>query len=142
MKYCGKCGNQIVDESVVCPCCGDRIEDSCPNSVAAKGSLPAFILGLIGSIFGLFGGLCVFACLGIVGKGAISLPLMVGGSVIGLIGACKCLKDAKKGSIMQFIAAAMIFICGIAFTGADAMSIIGMIVLTIGGIVGFVTSKI
>lgn len=26
MKYCNKCGNQLMDEAVMCPKCGDVIE--------------------------------------------------------------------------------------------------------------------
>ena len=34
MKYCAKCGNELLDEAVVCPKCGCAVEEV-KNSVTA-----------------------------------------------------------------------------------------------------------
>lgn len=53
MKFCSKCGNQLVDEAVVCPNCGCAASD---GGAAAKDEnrlarfLLTFFLGWIGSL--------------------------------------------------------------------------------------------
>lgn len=36
MKYCGKCGNQLLDEAVLCPQCGCMVEMNRPNRTEKK----------------------------------------------------------------------------------------------------------
>lgn len=54
MKFCSKCGNQLVDEAVVCPNCGCAVVES--GATAAKDEnrlvrfLLTFFLGWIGSL--------------------------------------------------------------------------------------------
>lgn len=103
--------------------------------------LPAFIIGLIGSIFGMFGGLCVTMCDWRTGGNAPFL-LIFGGSVVGLIGACLCMSKAKTGSILELIGGVMIIICAYGITGADVMSVFAMVLLLIGGLIGIIDSFI
>ncbi len=103
-------------------------------------SLPAFILGLIGSIFGILGGFCTTACASIFSSGTAPLIMIFGGSIVGLVGACMCLNKAKIGSILQILAAVSIFICAYTISGADLMTVLGMLLLAAGGLIGFVSS--
>ncbi len=162
MKYCTRCGKEIQDGGKFCPGCGASMPQSYAQQPmmqqpyaqqpvmqqpmaqstgkSSKGSIPAFVLGLIGAIFGLFGGLCVSACYSLSGDDGVPLLLMVGGSVIGLIGACLCFNKAKIGSLLEILGAVMIAICAFGITGADFMSLVGMAMLAVGGIVGLLTS--
>lgn len=49
MKYCSKCGNEIVDEAVVCPNCGCSVETN--SAVIADSST----LKLVAKIFMIIG---------------------------------------------------------------------------------------
>lgn len=101
--------------------------------------LPAFIIGLIGSIMGLFGGLCMSMC-DLATGGIAPFLLIFGGSVVGLIGACLCMSKAKTGSILELIGSVMIIICAFGITGAEFMSVFAMVLLLVGGLVGVVDS--
>lgn len=69
MKYCSKCGHELVDEAVVCPNCGCAVE-SAPKNVSSTLRTIAFVFmilscvsfGLVGFIY-LMSGACV-ACVG------------------------------------------------------------------------------
>ena len=62
MKYCSKCGNQLMDEAVICPSCGCAVEggylarNTMNKSTAIVGSQPnglktaAKILMIIGTV--------------------------------------------------------------------------------------------
>ena len=67
MKYCAKCGNELVDEAVVCPKCGCAVANTnyAPNGNAQQESTNVFaIIGLICSFFiPLLG--CVFGGIGL-----------------------------------------------------------------------------
>lgn len=148
MKFCKHCGNQLSDDVAFCNKCGNAVGEATPaaNNVVIinnkpSGSVPAFVLGLIGAIFGLFGGICITACYDFGGQGGAPLLLMVGGSIVGLIGACLCFKKVKVGSALEILAAVMIAICVFFITGSDIMSLVGMILLLVGGIVGLLTGK-
>ncbi|MBQ4561562.1 MAG: zinc ribbon domain-containing protein [Clostridia bacterium] len=104
-------------------------------------SIPAFIIGLIGSILALFGGMCVAACASFSGLDGKALFFLVGGSIVGMVGACMCFKKANIGSLLMIGGAIMIAICAFTITGADFMTLAGMIMLAIGGVVGLLTSK-
>lgn len=100
-------------------------------------SLPAFIVGLLGSIMGMLGGICTSMC-DLKTGGNASFILIFGGAVVGLIGACMCLNKAKTGSVLELIGAVMMIICAYGITGADIMSIFGFVLLLTGGIIGAV----
>lgn len=46
MKYCANCGNELVDEAVVCPKCGVACEIVKPNTPAEENN--ALLFGAIG----------------------------------------------------------------------------------------------
>ena len=73
-----------------------------------------------------------------VNMGGAAFIFIFGGSVVGMIGACQCLKNVKRGSILQLIGAVMIIICAYGITGADLMSVLAFLLLLIGGIIGLV----
>ena len=136
-----------------CPRCGASMEETssttgsgAPNESAAKDAgkircLPSFILGLIGALFGIFGGLCTTMC-DFVGGGNAPFLLIFGGSLIGLVGACLCLNKAKIGSIIELVSAGMIIYCAYGKSGSDFMSVIALLLLLAGGIIGAVYSFI
>ena len=163
--FCHKCGNEMGDNEKYCSKCGAENKEydggreqngrSAPSIEAENdynmqhklhrtGSeercLPAFILGLIGSIMGIFGGFCVTMCasMAMVNMGGAAFIFIFGVSVVGMIGACQCLKNVKRGSILQLIGAVMIIICAYGITGADLMSVLAFLLLLIGGIIGLV----
>ena len=140
MKYCVKCGKEVTNEAAVCQECGAAIEGKSSKATGTR-CTPAFILGLIGGILGLFGGICVSACYSFGGGSDAPVFLMIGGSLIGLIGSCMCFSKAKLGSVIEIIAAVMIGYCAFAITGADINSLVGMLLLGVGGIVGLIMSK-
>ncbi|MBE6708552.1 MAG: zinc-ribbon domain-containing protein [Ruminococcaceae bacterium] len=154
MKFCTNCGKQLSDGEAFCSGCGKPVQSTAQspvqanrmqtqtNPAKAESCVPAFVLGLIGAIFGLFGGMCVAACNSIGGNEGAALFLIVGGSIVGLIGACMCFKRAKLGSVVELIGAVMMAICIFGVTGADFMSIIGMIMLAIGGLIGLLLGSI
>ena len=97
--------------------------------------LASFIIGLIGSIFGILGGLCTTMCS--CGGAGSAFILIFFGSIIGMIGTTLCLSKAKLGCILQIVAALMIIIQ--AYTkGAEFMSIFAWILLMVAGIIGVV----
>ncbi len=54
MKYCEKCGNEIIDEAVICPGCGCPVNGakmSTPVGGGNKKMQKSMILGIIGIIF-------------------------------------------------------------------------------------------
>lgn len=104
--------------------------------------LPSFILGLIGSIFGIFGGFCTTLCTSLSSKGNAAFILIIGGSIVGLIGACQCLKKVRLGSILQLIAALMIIICAYGITGSDLQTVLAMLLFLFGGAIGLIRSFI
>jgi len=93
--YCKNCGAQINNVDGICPEC------SANNKEKSGGFMPSFILGLIGAIFGLGGGMCMTMCSSFYSSGNAAFILIFGGSIVGLIGACKCLKNVKSDGIKQ-----------------------------------------
>jgi len=80
-------------------------------------SIPAFVFGLIGSIFALWWGF-VFGIvgdfLGLAGVTDLIVSQILGwicfiGAIIGIIGASTCIKKARKGGILMIVATVM---CG------------------------------
>lgn len=134
---CKNCGTELVGTNTeLCPNC---INNANVNNGGIK-FIPSFILGLIGSFFGISGGFCMTMCTSLYSSGMSAFLLIFGGSIVGLVGACKCLKDAKKGSILELIGAIMIIICAYGITGSDISTVFGMLLLLIGGIIGLIYS--
>ena len=116
-----------------------QIQESTENGAVKRNRcLPSFIRGLVASLFGIMGGLCTTMCDSLISNGVAPFILIVGGSVVGLVGACLCMNKAKIGSILQFVAAIMIIICAYGVTGAEFMTIFAMILFIVSGIVGVV----
>ncbi len=141
---CRNCNNTVPSDSAFCTVCGAKLFTAThiiTTPVQNKtGSLASFILGLIGGIFGIFGGLCVTMCDSFVNSGLAPFILIFLGSVFGLVGACISLKNAMPGSIMQLIAALLIIICAFGITGSDFATIIAMLLFICGGIIGIITA--
>lgn len=135
---CYNCGNEVDEKKIYCPKCGVKLKKrSSEDEGKIEKCLPAFIVGLLGSIFGMLGGLCVSMCDMSTGGNA-PFVLIFGGSIVGMIGACKCLKNVRIGAFLQLLGALMIIICAYGITGADIMSVFGMVLLLAGGIIGLV----
>lgn len=115
------------------------VQESTENSAVKRNRcLPSFIIGLVASLFGIMGGLCTTMCDSLVHSGVAPFILIVGGSVVGLVGACLCLNKAKIGSILQFVAAILIIICAYGISGAEFMTIFAIILYIVSGIIGVV----
>ena len=74
MKYCSKCGKQIMDEAVICPGCGCAVEGATNPVVAANNAqgessslaTSAIVFAILMPIVGLI--------LGIIGVGKYKTP--------------------------------------------------------------------
>ncbi len=60
MKFCGKCGKEILDEAVICPHCGCNVTNPAQSAQPAepiterqKASTSSIVLGIIGIVCGL-----------------------------------------------------------------------------------------
>lgn len=163
--YCKNCGKEIPEHSKYCDKCGCSTDTQLNNlntehkqtdiseEKAKNKCLPAFILGLIASIFGMLGGYCMTICTGAC-AGAVSsfgpisssassastfaFIFIFCGSIVGLIGACLCLNKVLTGSILQIVAALMIIIYAYGMVGAEFMTILSMLLFLAGGIIGIV----
>ena len=134
--YCKNCGAQIPDGEKTCPNC--KFQMSSPSGKAKLRFLPSFILGLIGTLFGISGGFCMTICSSLYSSGTAAFILILGGSIVGLVGACKCLNNAIIGSILQIIAGIMIMICAYGITGSEISTILAMLLFLISGIIGLI----
>ena len=84
MKYCSKCGKQIMDEAVICPGCGCAVAGA-PTVQNNQNQEESPALATVGTIF------------------AILMPIV--GLILGIIGACKYkTEDLKKKSIGVIVA--------------------------------------
>jgi len=86
MKYCTHCGNELLDEAVICPKCGcptnnnqGNLKDPNSNGFAIAGFVLSFFGGILGIIFSAIG-LKVSAQRNGAGKG-----LAIAGLIIGII---------------------------------------------------------
>lgn len=136
--YCKKCGSEIPDGEHICRICNTNNLDNNGSVGSKDGFLPSFILGLIGAVFGICGGLCTTMCSSFYSSGVAPVVLIIGGSVIGLVGACRCLRNVKVGIVLEFIAAIMIIICAYGITGADLQTIFAMVMFLLAGAAGAV----
>lgn len=143
--FCKKCGMEIEENVQFCNHCGAPTEqkekDYIQEIMKQEKCLPAFILGLIGSIFGLFGGFCTTMCSILSFGGDAAFILIFCGSIVGLVGACVCLNRARLGSALELLSALMIMFCAFS-VGADFMSMFAFLLLLAGGIIGMVFSFI
>ena len=136
--FCKHCGNVIEDDATICPNCNSAVSE---NQTKKKETthetrcLPSFILGLIGSIFGLFGGICTTMC-SVGNSGNSAFIFIFGGSLLGLIGACKCLNNVKIGAILETASACLIIFRAFSNFGADFMTVIAILLLLSGGLIG------
>ena len=58
MKYCAHCGNQLLDQAVICPKCGCATEYSTSDEISAKYnvcSIVGFVISLASIVFTYFG---------------------------------------------------------------------------------------
>ena len=55
MKYCTKCGGELVDEAIVCPHCGVLVDEKKASAVTDKSGAETSTLKLIAKIFMLLG---------------------------------------------------------------------------------------
>lgn len=53
MKYCQKCGKQILDEAVICPGCGCQIENAATTDPADASNFGMAVLGFLLPVVGL-----------------------------------------------------------------------------------------
>ncbi len=138
--FCKHCGNVIQDDATICPNCNSAVSNSQAQNKESESKsrcLPSFILGLMGSIFGLFGGICTTMCS--FGSSSNSAFIFIfGGSLLGLIGACQCLKNAKSGSIIETASACLIIFRAFSKNGADFMTVIALLLLLSGGLIGLI----
>ncbi len=151
-RYCGKCGYPISGTESVCKGCGAPVSATDTN---AKGSeltqntasdfilfrnikcLPAMIVGIIAATFGILGGACTTACTSMYGAGEQSLFLIVGGSILGLVGACISYKKAIIGGLLQLTGALLMTICAYS-SGAELMTILSYIMFYVSGAMGLI----
>lgn len=64
-SFCRNCGQQIDQNAAFCKNCGQPIRDVRYKAAGKRKEiccLPSFILGIIGSTFGLLGGICTTMC--------------------------------------------------------------------------------
>lgn len=140
--FCKKCGKEIDGNMRFCPYCQEpttNVQVNAPEQKTAQlRCLPSFILGLIGSIFGILGGVCTTMCT--IGKSSNdAFLLIVGGSVIALIGACLCLNKAKLGSVLEVIGTLMIIFRAFSH-GAEFMTVFAIVFLVLASLIGVVYS--
>lgn len=137
--FCKNCGKEIENGIEVCPNCGQSVASEIQTKTSEDKSklrcLPSFILGLIGSVFGLMGGICTTMCsFGSSSNNAFFFIFV--GSLVGLIGACLCLNKARVGSVLETVAALMIIYRAFFKGGSDFMTVIALLLLLSGGIIG------
>ncbi len=56
MKFCQKCGRELLDEAVICPGCGCAVKDNSTEAAVGAAAEPkktqvSLILGIIGIVF-------------------------------------------------------------------------------------------
>ena len=56
MKYCSKCGKELLDEAVVCPGCGCMCSDAFNQQTQATQQKENVVYAVLALVFGLLGG--------------------------------------------------------------------------------------
>lgn len=137
---CPHCEKELSENAVFCDNCGKMIVNVNALTRNRIRCVPAFVLGLMGGIFAILGSACLGACtLGLLGDAY--LIYMVAG-ILGIVGACKCLKNTKIGMLFEFASALLIIIVAYFMRyGAEFMTLIGMILFIAAGIVGLIYVK-
>ena len=114
MKYCGKCGQEIHDEAVVCVHCGASQGEEAPKPAEKAGSLS--VLQLVWSIINIVFG---SACLGIPSLlGIIALVMTI------IAATAKTIEDVAK---YTKIAKILNLVATIIIIAAVCLSVIGSI---------------
>lgn len=165
-RFCTQCGKELGNEERFCSSCGadchaatqHRSAQQTPhpenqslsglmsgNAVVDyfleyKKSLPAFIIGLIGSILGMFGGICTTMCSFGSASNSAFLYIFVG-AVIGLIGSCMCLKKARIGSLLQLVGVIMIIVRAYS-RGAEFFTVFSIVLLLTASVIGIVSAHL
>lgn len=155
--FCPKCGKENPDGISFCSNCGapqnmyvnqvqqqNQAQQADTNKKRNESKcLPAFILGLIGAVFGIFGGFCTTLCYSLTfANEGVAFFLIFGGSILGLVGACLCLNKSLIGSILQLVSALMLIICAYGYQGSDFQTVLAILLFLAGGIVGIIFSVI
>ncbi len=138
---CNQCNHPLAQTDRSCPSCGAPVPFvNVPVKKSVDRSLASFILGILASLLGIFGGLCVTMCNSLVSSGVAPFLMIFGGSVLGLCGACLCLYKARIGAIIQLGSCLLIGICVFAISGGEFLTLFSMILFLVSGIVGLVES--
>ena len=108
MKFCEKCGKEIMDEAVICPNCGCSTQSSGQTdentAVCAPASKAAVILGIIGIVGGVLlaivGHICsiIAIILGIIDCTKKRKPT---GLIIGIIGEVVSIISSIIGAVVM-----------------------------------------
>lgn len=138
--FCEKCGAEISSNDKFCPGCGSPVQvvSVAPPQEENMRCLPAFILGLGGSIFGMFGGICTTMCSMSSRAGNSAFFMIFVGAIIGLIGACMCLKKPRTGSLLEALSAILMIIRAYSGSGATFSVVIGILFMLAGAIIGII----
>lgn len=105
-------------------------------------SIAPLVLGIIGGVFAIIGGACVTVCAdvatAVTGSAIFSIMayLSLAAGIAGLIGGCISRKNGF-GSVLMLIAAAVEIVCTV-FLGFIWSIVVGLVLFTIGGIIGLV----
>ena len=148
-SFCPKCGMEIQPGQMFCPYCSTQVANT--NSMGnmsqptvekkkTTGYIPAFILGLIGSVFGILGGICVSACYSFTGNDTAPMVMIIGGSLIGMVGACIGFNFPLPGAVLEIAGTLLMSSCVFTITGADIMTLLAIALLGISGIIALIMS--
>ncbi len=161
-KFCTQCGEVVNENESFCAMCGTPIlhashsqapqkevsatVSSLTNNpvigyfLTPKKSLPAFIVGLIGSVLGMFGGICTTMCSCGSASNSAFLLIFVG-AVIALLGSCMCLNKARIGSLCQVVGTLMIIIRAYS-GGAEFFTIFSFVFLIVASLIAIVSAHL
>jgi len=165
-RFCNQCGKELTEGVQFCSKCGARLNSGvsgfdkkqgfyCKNQKVSnfiannkvlsyffeyKKCLVSFILGLIGSIMGMFGGLCTTMCSFTGSAGNSAFLYIFGGAVIAMIGSCLCLSKTRIGSMLQLFGAILIIVRAFSYYGADFLTVFSLVFLLVASLIGIISS--